>query len=123
EAAHDGGRVFDVDEVKLHVLAGGDVGDAVGVFFAEIGEHFEALGVEAAEGDFDALHAGRVPQSAGAFGGNVGVRDSASFGAVGALAVVITLPVGAAAKTGFGEDAVFDFALLAEGDLVFEDVE
>ena len=41
EAAHERGRVFNVNEVELDVLAGGDVGDAVGVFFAEVGEHFE----------------------------------------------------------------------------------
>ena len=29
ETPHDGGRVFNVDEVKLDVLAGGDVRDAV----------------------------------------------------------------------------------------------
>lgn len=33
QAAHDGGRIFDVDEVELDVLARGDVGDAVGVLF------------------------------------------------------------------------------------------
>ena len=43
--------------------------------------------------------------------------------AVGALAVVIALAVGAAAEPGFGENAVFDFALFLERDLVFEDVE
>ena len=123
EAAHDGRRVFNVDEVKLNVLAGGDVADAVGIFLAEIGQHFELLGVETTEGNLDALHAGGVPESVGAFGGDVGVVEGAGGCAVGALAVVVALAVGAAAQAGFGEDAVFDFALLAQGDLVFEDVE
>ena len=79
--------------------------------------------VEAAEGNFDALHAGGVPHGAGAFGGDGGVVDGASGFAVRALAVVITLAVGAAAKARFGEDAVFDFALLAKSDFVFEDVD
>jgi len=61
-----------VNEVKLNVLAGGDVGDSVGIFFAKIGQHFELRGVEAAEGNFDALHAGGVPESVGAFGGTSG---------------------------------------------------
>jgi len=34
-------------------------------------------------------------------------------GAVGTLAVVVALAVGAAPQPGFGKDAVFDFALLA----------
>jgi UDP-glucose 6-dehydrogenase len=50
-----------VDEVELDVLAGGYVGDSVGVFLAEVGEHFELGGVEASVGDLDALHAGGVP--------------------------------------------------------------
>src|SRR6185437_9407642 len=116
-------RVFDVDEVELNVLAGGDVGDAVRVLFAEVGQGFELGGVEAAVGNLDALHARGVPHGAGAFRGNVGVREGAGGFAVGALTVVIALAVGAAAESGFGEDAVFNFAVFAEGDFVFVDVE
>ena len=46
QAAHDGGRVFDVDEVELEVLARGDVGDRVGVFLGELGQHFQLARVQ-----------------------------------------------------------------------------
>src|SRR5207245_10640740 len=42
---------------------------------------------------------------------------------VSALAVVIALSVGAAPEPCLGEDAIFDLALLLEGDFVLEDIE
>ncbi len=62
------GRVVDVDVVELEVLPGGDVADAVGVLLGEVGEDLHLLGVQAAEGNLDALHAGRVPERLRAFG-------------------------------------------------------
>ena len=123
QTPHQRGRVFNVDEVKLNVLAGGDVRDAVRVFLAEIGQHFQLGGVQAAEGNFDALHARRVPEGVGAFRVGGGIVEGAGGLAVRALAVVITLPVSAAPQPGFREDAVFDLALFLEGDLVFKDVD
>ena len=52
-----------------------------------------------------------------------GIIERAGGLAVGPLAVVVALAVGAAPQPGFGENAVFDFALFLERDLVFEDVE
>jgi hypothetical protein len=112
-----------VDVVELNILAGGDMGDIVGVLFGEVGESFELSGVEAAEGDLDALHAGRIPHGVGAFGVRRGVGEGAGGGAVVALAVVITLAVSAAAEAGFSKDAVLNLALFFEGDLAVEDVE
>ena len=43
--------------------------------------------------------------------------------AIVALAIVVALPIGAAAEPGFGEDAVLDFALFLECDFVFENIE
>ena len=75
QAAHEVGRVFDVDVVELDVLARGDVQDAVGVFLGQLGQHVELLGRDAAEGDLDALHARRVPERLGALGELAG-RDT-----------------------------------------------
>ena len=123
ETPHQRRRVFNVDEMKLHVLAGGDVRDAVRVFLAKIGQHLQLRGVQAAERNLDALHAGRVPQGVGSLGVGGGIVQRAGGLAVGPLTVVIALPVGAAPQPGFGEDAVLDFALFLERDLVFEHVE
>ena len=68
QAAHDAGRIFDVDVVKLEVLPRGDVGDAVGVFLGQFGQRFELRGVQAADGNLDALHARRVPHGHGPLG-------------------------------------------------------
>ena len=52
-----------------------------------------------------------------------GIGDFLDFLAVVALAVVIALAVGAAAKARFGEQALVDLALLAQRDFGFEDVD
>ena len=77
QAAHDVRRVLDVDEVELEVLPRGDVADAVGVLLGEVGQDVHLLRRHAAEGDLDALHAGRVPERVRALdqrAGRVGER-------------------------------------------------
>ena len=54
--------------MKLKILAGGDVSDAVGIFLGQLRHGFELRRIEAAAGNLDALHAGRVPHGVGAFG-------------------------------------------------------
>ena len=66
------GRVLDVHEVKLDVLPGGDVADAVGIFLGQVGQHAHLLGIERAERDLDPLHAGGVPERLGALGQRAG---------------------------------------------------
>ena len=78
QAPHDVRRVLDVDEVELEVLARGDVADAVGVLLGEVGEDVDLLRRQAAEGDLDALHAGRVPERLGALDQRAGRDTSAS---------------------------------------------
>ena len=48
--AHQVGGVFNVEEVDLAVLAGGDVEDFFRLLFGHVGEDFHLLRVEAAEG-------------------------------------------------------------------------
>src|SRR5215831_13340119 len=124
ETAHDCGRVFDVYVVKLKVLARGDVGDAIRIFFSEISHRFELLGVKAAARNLDALHAGRVPHGHGALGEFAGgILHLLDFGAVAALAVVVTLSVSAAAEARFGENALVELALLAESNLRVKNID
>ena len=68
QAAHHGGRVIDVHEVQLEILAGRDVRDAIRIFLRDVGQRLELLRIQAAERDLDALHAGRVPYRIGALG-------------------------------------------------------
>ena len=123
QPAHEIGRVFDVDVVQLHVLAGGDVADGVGVLLGDVGEDIHLSRVQAPEGYLDALHARRIPHGLHALGRRGGKRQAAVGDAVVALAVVITLAVGAAAQPRLGEQLVLDLALLLELDLAFEDVD
>ena len=44
QVAQDGGDLLELDEVELHVLAGGDVAPAAGVGLGDVGEHVELLG-------------------------------------------------------------------------------
>ena len=79
QAAHDVGRVLDVDEVQLDVLAGGDVQMRSEYSSAQLGEHVHLLGGDLPARDLDPLHAGRVPQRARALGeSSTGTRASAS---------------------------------------------
>ena len=68
QAAHQGRGVVDMNVVQLEVLPRRDVGDSVRVFFRKIRHRLKLLGVEAATGDLDALHARGIPQRIRAFG-------------------------------------------------------
>ena len=50
--------------MKLKVLTGGDVRDAVGIFLRQFRQGFELRGVQSAAGNLDALHARSIPQGA-----------------------------------------------------------
>ena len=54
--------------MKLEVLPGGDVSDAVGIFFGELCHGLELRRIQAAGWDLDALHAGGVPHCVRTFG-------------------------------------------------------
>ncbi len=109
--------------MKLHVLAGRDVADRVRVLFGHSRELVHLIRVQAAEGDLDALHAGRIPGGLRPLGRLGGKRQAAVADAVVALAVVVALPIGAAAQPGLPEQLVLDLALLLELDLAFVDVD
>jgi hypothetical protein len=61
QPAHDRRGVFDVDIVKLEILAGGNVRDRVGILFRKFSEHFQLPRVQSPEWNLDALHPGRIP--------------------------------------------------------------
>ena len=61
EAAHQAGRVVNLNVMKLKILARGDVRDAVGIFLGQLRHGFQLLGVQAAAGNLDALHARARP--------------------------------------------------------------
>ena len=121
QAAHERRDVVEVDEMQLEVLTGGDVGDSVGVLLGQFRHRFELLRVHPAVRDLDSQHPRRVPQSVGAFGRIAfGVGQLAGFLPVMALAVVVALAVGAAAKPRLGENLLVDLALAAQLDLRLE---
>ena len=93
--------------------------DAVGVLFREVGDDAHLRRVHRAERDLDAEHARRVEIGVRALG-QLAVRQLLRFDAVVALAIVVALPVGAAAEARLGEDLLIDLALLAQLDLGLE---
>ena len=121
ETAHKCGRIFDVDEMKLEILARGDVGNPIRVFLGQLGHDLELLRIQPAERNLNPQHSGSIPNRAGALGGLVGEqRQLAALGAVVALAVVIALAIRAAAKAGLGKHFFLDLSLLAQLDLGFK---
>jgi hypothetical protein len=95
----------------------------VRIFLGEFRHRFELPGVQAAIGDLDALHPRRVPKCARAFGVGSGIFQFSRLVAVVALAVVVTLPIGAAAEARFGEHLVVDLAMLFKLHFMIEFVD
>ena len=123
EPAHHVGSLFDVNEVKLNVLACRDVKDRIGVLFGELAQHLELLDGELPERNLDAHHARRVPHRVRPLGQvATGEGQRLLTGAVVTKAVVVALPVHTSAKPGLGEDLVVDLALLFELDLTLEEI-
>ena len=58
KAAHKTGGVLDMHVVKLKILPGGHVRDAVGILLRQLRQSLELSGVESAGGNLDALHPG-----------------------------------------------------------------
>ena len=56
QQAQDLGRLLELDEVELHVLAGGEVAPAAGVGLGDVGERLELLGGDPAVRHLDAQH-------------------------------------------------------------------
>ena len=108
--------------MKLNVLPRRDVADAVGIFFGQLGQHDHLLGVQAAERNLDALHARRIPVRVRPFRQRR-IQKLLRRQAVVALAIVIPLPIRAAAEARFGEDFLVDLALLAQRDLSFKRID
>ena len=94
---HNRWRVFDMDVVELEILARRDVSDGIRVLFGEFGQHFQLMRVQSAERNFDALHAGRVPQRSWSLRVRRGVFELAGLLAVVSLAIVVPLAVCASA--------------------------
>ncbi|MEZ5351048.1 MAG: hypothetical protein R2762_00295 [Bryobacteraceae bacterium] len=112
-----------MDEVKLKILPGGDVCDAVGVLLGEIGHGLQLFRVHAAVGNLDALHAGGIPKRIGPLGTVERECEFPGRDTIVALSVVVALAVCAAPQAGFGEDLLVDLTLFPRPDFVFVDVE
>ena len=123
QAAHQVGRIVDVDIVVLDVLAGGDVQNFIGVLFGQVGQRFHLLDVQTAEGNLDAQHARSVPEGVGALGLFLGKIQRLHLRPVEPLAVVVALTVGAPAQASFGEELLVHLALPAQVHLGFEGVD
>src|SRR5689334_3735140 len=117
-------RVFDVDEMELHVLPRRDVQYAVRVLLGAVGEHLELLSGQPTERNLDALHAGRVPLCLRAFQQPaMGVRDFLCLRAVVTLAIVVALAVDTTPQAELGEDFLLELALFTQLDLALESVD
>ncbi len=114
-------RVFQRHKMKLKILAGGHVQNIVGVLLGHIGQYVHLGGGQPAVGNFEALHAGRVPKRIRPFGQlRVGKLNFARFHAIVAAAVVVALAVRAAPQPQLGKDLFVEFALPAQFHLGFK---
>ena len=128
QTPHEVGGIVDVNEVELEILPRGDVADGIGVLFRQVGQRLHLLGVEATEGNLDALHAGRVPHRLRPLGEALaGITQRPRFDAVMALPVVVALAVDAAPQARFGKNLVVNLVLtlqrqlrLENGDFLFQ---
>ena len=68
-----------MDEVELHVLARGDVGDAIRILFCQVGQLIHLPGIQTAKWDFVALHARGIPGRFGTFGQIVAIGTGGEF--------------------------------------------
>src|SRR3954468_20020717 len=109
--------------MKLDILACSDVGDAVRIFLAQIGQHLKAARIKTTKRNLDALHPRSVPQGAWPFRVGRGIIDCSCGFTIGALSIVIPLSVSAPAKSGLGENPIFDLALLFQRNLMLEHVQ
>ena len=112
-----------MDEMELNILARRDVRYAVGVFLGKISEGFKLRGVQPAERNLDAHHAGRVPQRVRPFDDASRQLELLNALAVVSLSVVVTLAVDAAPQARLGENFLVDLALLAQLHLLLEDID
>src|SRR5579859_3042723 len=121
EPAHDAGRVVNLDIVELKILAGRNMGDAIGVFFRQLAHYLELLSIETAAGNLDALHARGVPHGHWALGQIARwIADLLYLLPVVPLAVIIALAIRAPAKPGFGKKALIQLAVLSQRDFGFK---
>src|SRR5579859_92611 len=115
--AHDAGRVVNLDIVELKILAGRNMGNAIGVFFRQLAHYLELLGIESAAGNLDALHARCVPHGYWTFGQLTRrIADLLHLLPIVPLAVIIALAIGTPAKPGFGKKALIELAVLSQRD-------
>ena len=85
------------------------------MFFGDVCQNFELPGIEAAERNLDALHAGRIPHRVRAFS-QTGLRilQVLRLKTVKALAVVVALAVRAASQARFRKKLFVDLAEFAQ---------
>ena len=113
-----------MDKVELEVLARCDMQDAVGILVRNLGKDVKLFGRKTAAGDLDALHPGGVPDRVGPlYAFDLFEFELAAFKAVVALAVVVALPVDAAAQTRFGKYLFVELPLTHQLHLALKDVD
>ena len=110
-------------EVKLKVLPGRHMRDAIGVFLRQIGHSFQLASVQTAKGNLDPLHAGSIPQRVGTFRVVVGGIDEVlHLPAIVPLPVVVSLAVHASPESGFREKPFFQPTLLSQRNLCLKNI-
>ena len=120
--AHQARSVFNMNVVKLEVLACGDMKHAVGVFLGHFRQSVELIRRDAAEWNFDALHAWRVPKGFRPLG-DFAQRKLLCADAVMPMPIIVTLAVTTPAQTRFRKDLLVELPLPAQEHLRFKDVD
>ena len=124
QPAHQVRGIVDMDIVKLDILAGGDMGDSIGILLGRIRQYLQLFGGQAAEGDLDAHHPRGIPQGFGPLEQlPAGKGQGAGLHSVVALAVVVTLTVDTPPQPGLGKQLILHLALALKNQLIFENID
>ena len=124
QAPHQIWCVVDVDKVKLEVLPGRDVEDAVGVFLTEIRQHLHLVRGHTSKWNLDALHSRCVPKSLGTLRCvSTWIRQMLYLNAIVAFAIVVALPVDAPPEASLGKDLLVQPTLSSQIHLHFENID
>src|SRR5262249_24815250 len=121
--AHQIWRVVDVNEMQLEILTCSDVQNPVRVFLGEIRQSIQLDWSDAAEGNFDALHSGRIPERIRTFGHVAQERELLGSDTVMPVPIVIALAVTASTKSSFRKNLFVEFSGPPQRHLAFEGVD
>src|SRR5262249_9802159 len=120
---HDIRSVFDVNVVKLKILACRHMQDIIGVLFRKLRQRVQLIRCQTAERNLDTLHSRCVPIRFGTFCQCAGKTELLGAGSVVPMPIVVALPITPSAKSGFRKYFFVHFAATPQRHLRLENVD